>query len=90
MRIEVTQEDIEKGRPASFFWCPVARAVRRATGYPAKATYGRVSVQLSPGPMKPKLFCSTPLMVDLFIGQFDLEEPVEPFAFDLPELEDWK
>lgn len=34
MRVEVTRDDIAKGVPVDYDYCPVARAMRRADGRP--------------------------------------------------------
>jgi hypothetical protein len=77
VRVEVTAEDIAKGVPERPCFCPVARALRR------------VGVEPSVNGWWLDLRCSIPTPADVvtFMGAFDNERPVEPFAFDI-ELPD--
>lgn len=75
MRIEVTQEDIDKGTPRNCADCPVAIAASRALG--ERVEVGRT-------------FMSTanrsywiPREVRNFITSFDSRDTVQPFSFEL-------
>ena len=82
MIVEVTKKDIELGLPKSRHACPVALAVRRATGKP-RADYAEVTV------MRDVIFhgftkstrCSR--RVKQFIKRFDDGKEVSPFRFRL-------
>lgn len=76
MTIEVTQEDIDRGRRGSCFECPVARAASRAVG--AEVSTDRYLFYLPTAKIK------TPTEVAKFIHAFDGGEPVAPFSFELP------
>ncbi len=88
MRIEVTANDIAKGAQDDCEACPVARAVRRATGLPAEVDSVRITLDRN-GPRRQVL--PTPKDVETFIYDFDgfdaeeedAESYVKPFAFDL-------
>lgn len=82
MRIKVTQADIAAGDRQMCYACPVALALRRATGYdwwvsrlravPYPGGFGGRAVRL-------------PRAASAFIADFDDGWPVAPFAFDLPD-----
>lgn len=77
MKIEVTQEDIDKGERGSCSGCPVALAMKRALGVQTllvedDAAWTNMEEYLLPDP------------VPDFIGDFDTGEPVKPFTFELP------
>ena len=78
MKIEVTQKDIEKGKRNSSRFCPVARAVRRATRKRYIEVTGRtIFIE------RKELF--VPLKVTRFINRFDDSILVHPFSFELPD-----
>lgn len=75
--VEVTAEDIAKGEPGDGCKCPIAIAVRRATGLNdvsirpiAQSRIGNRYVYL-PDPAK------------RFVLDFDEEQPVQPFTFEI-------
>ena len=79
VRIEVMQEDIDKGERTACEFCPVARAVCRALG--ERLGYAKVdgfSIDLG---VWPEEEYRTPAVVNAFIERFDAGEPVEPFSF---------
>jgi hypothetical protein len=81
MKIEVTQEDIDRGIPEDPTSCPVARAVRRA--FPdAKqigVDYGEVVVDDNEWIVNAG--------TAIFIEDFDRGDKVEPFVFELDDPE---
>lgn len=79
VHVEVTATDIRRGKRLDRAACPVARAVRRATGRNWKVLNSRMYC----GAAEVK----TPPEVEKFIYCFDMRETVQPFAFDvdLPE-----
>lgn len=78
MLIQVTQEDIDKGRAKAVCDCPVALAIKRATGY-KWVVFGSVAQDL---------MCTQrvalPAYASAFIINFDLNIKGKPFEFELP------
>lgn len=77
MKIEVTQEDINKGEVTECRRCPIALAVIRATGNKyvlVDSDYTHVGTK----------FCPTPVTAKRFIRNFDYGNDVQPFTFELP------
>jgi hypothetical protein len=83
MRIEVTQEHIDRGQRKSCARCPVVLAIRQVSGV-VLVYADRDEVDLRRGGKT--LTVSLPLKVSRFIDRFDATGPgsVEPFSFDLP------
>ena len=77
MKIIVTQEDIDRGEPTECGRCPVARAIKRATGRK------RLKVWTAMVIISQKRFSLSQRVTD-FIYAFDNAEPVKPFSFSLP------
>jgi len=80
-KIEVTKEDIQKGRPCKENSCPIARAIRRVVGKK------RIAVLWS-GILvcNKQTHVSKQDMVDRFVENFDDEEKrryCRPFSFML-------
>lgn len=80
MKIEVTQEDIDAGKPGSGCWCPIALAARRATGRYVHVSYETVAIELGENSWSRHIL---PLETRTFIERFDNNEAVAPFAFEL-------
>lgn len=85
IKVKVTDEDIDKGVRHDCDWCPVARAVKRAL-------YGKPGDALIPdGPVKVNKFrieidggrMVAPPSVLKFVEDFDSEEAVSPFEFEI-------
>lgn len=85
VRVKITQDHIIKGTRASCSNCPVALALRDATGIKwfvsqsylgTVGCYNNIEVKLPP-------------RVSVFISSFDLGVHVEPFEFDV-QLEESK
>ncbi len=80
MKIKVTQEHIERGRPKSDWACPIACALHEQ----------RPTFEVSVGCYKTlinKVMYALPAKARDFIDDFDSGKPVTPFEFELP-LED--
>jgi hypothetical protein len=82
VKIEVTEEDIEKGKQSDGTSCPVALAMMRATG----STY--VYVDYIESRIAGELIY-TPKKAEEFMRDFDSDSEIRPgpFAFEI-ELED--
>lgn len=79
MRIQVTQDDIDKGIPKDCNACPVARAVRRALNADAVSAAARIRVQKG----SKRIHYKPSLRVFKFYRQFDGGYFVKPFTFEL-------
>lgn len=79
MKIQVTQEDIDKGERGKACRCPVALAVKRETKTLAIVDRDCIYCELGY-----KRFAN-PLNVTKFIDDFDKALPVEPFEFELSD-----
>ena len=92
MKVEVTAEDIAKGKPLDPYICPVGLAVARALGVDLAAHFAsglwnnvgyavfRRTITLG--------HCSdwpAPSKVGVFISAYENGEAVEPFTFDIPQ-----
>lgn len=81
IKIQVTQEDIAKGKKSDSSCCPVALACLKTLN----KTWSNVFEQLSlieDGGME--IFAKRRQLED-FIHKFDAGEKVEPFEFELPD-----
>lgn len=77
MKIRVTKLDIKRGTASSDTECPVARAVRRCTGFKGvHASLGWITTK--------SVMFPTPDEARDFMKRFDYGCFVEPFEFDLP------
>lgn len=85
MKINVTSNDIQRGKAGEPCWCPVARAIRRA-GRAHKIRVSADEERISIGYSrigKQSISVSTPPKVSRFIAEYDMCIPVEPFTFEL-------
>lgn len=73
MRVKVTQRHINTGRRNSPWSCPIAKAVRGATGRTASVGPSEFSVG--------KRTYRLPARSRRFIARFDWGSPVKPFTF---------
>lgn len=82
MIISVTQEDIDKGQRHNGHLCPVALAIRRTAPdcYGVLATIKYIEYIYNGGRV---LYLVTPASVRQFIRDFDYNEPVTQFSFEL-------
>lgn len=76
MKISVTKSDIEKGLLGDPFSCPVARAIRRASGKDFWVRYAWICNNSG-------YVHDLPIAAQKFINRFDDELPVKPFSFNL-------
>ena len=85
MRIEVTLEDINKGKRDNCRKCPVALAVQRVMppGYKADIDQDYISYLDKAGIYH--ILCNAPAKVTTFIKRFDAGKPVKPFTFTIKE-----
>ena len=79
IRVNVTQRDIEKGKPRKILFCPVALAVQRAIPNLSYVGTGCMSVD-------GRIF-DWPTKIIRFIQHFDSNLPVKPFKFILRFVE---
>ena len=89
--INVTDQDINSGVPASACWCPVSQAIQRQTRFGYVAT-NRKELVLAEGFAGDRTVVPTPDNVNAFIDAFDRRKvnpdaPVRPFSFqiDIPD-----
>jgi hypothetical protein len=78
LRVRVTKEDIRGGKRSSCLLCPVALAVKRATGVMDARVH---SLVIHVGDQK---YVATPVIAKNFMDRFDNRQPVEPIEFDIP------
>ena len=77
VRVEVTQEDIEKGKRKAGWACPIARAIKRRVPQSRRRdvfvehALWEVGYHVRP----------LPRTAQRFVKRFDAGEPVKPFAF---------
>lgn len=85
MRIEVTADDIAKGKRKSCDACPVARAIHRATGDGWNAVvYKDNCIAVADDDDWDREEFTPPPEVAQFVKDFDAGRPVTPITFDLP------
>ena len=83
MIIRVTQDDILQGRRYSPAYCPVARAVRRATDVcPVAITIGLGS-RIGLARVGDDIYELPSWVADIICG-YDIGKPIKPFTFSLP------
>jgi hypothetical protein len=81
LTIKITQEDIDKGVPGSFTFCPIANAVSRNNpDYDVRVAYDYVLLKSKRDP-DVKVLYHLPREGSDFVDNFDCEEPVEPISF---------
>lgn len=84
MRIEVTQEDIDTGVARDCRACPVALAVRRATGQSARVVVNADEIILRDSTTGLLLgWIKMPPDVAKFVADFDRGRPVSPISSEL-------
>jgi hypothetical protein len=87
LEIEVTPDDIARGRPEESLSCPVALAIKRTTGAGLVSVDGDdIRISFRPDGSPPVLF-DTPAEVVAFIDLFDEYDEGEPFRFTLDDGE---
>ena len=76
VRVDVTQEDIDKGLRGNAFSCPIARAIDRlAVCDCVEVGDDEIYLDAQGVPMSHEALC--------FVSDFDSGNMVEPFHFDL-------
>jgi hypothetical protein len=86
-KIEVTQEDIDKGVRGTTCLCPVALAIRRSLKVPL-ACHMNKSIRITKPEYPPEVYkARSPVSVLDFVHGFDNYLEVKPFTFelDIPE-----
>ena len=83
LKINVTQEDIDKGEAGISNSCPVALAIKRSYGELVRVTVGCTRIYISDIQKTKYKTCQTPLEVVNFMCDFDRQNPVEPFEFEI-------
>lgn len=86
--VNVTQNDIKRGKRMNCFQCPVSRATRRAlkrnkvdTDLVSSAPLYIMATEVSS--FRSEFKARTPDIVVSFMAEFDNGEPVYPFSFKL-------
>ena len=83
MRIEVTQDDINRGIRHHTAQCPIALAVRRTCPDAGSVRVSSVVALFRSGDSRAYCWGVLPLIAWQFIEAFDERHEGEPFAFDL-------
>jgi len=81
MKINVTQLDIDTGKPFSGAKCPIAIAIKRAVPTAHKINVGAVEISFWQGGRRRGF--DTPNSAANFVRQFDQQNRVEPFEFEI-------
>ncbi len=81
MLIEVTQNDIDEGRRGECELCPVARAIKRASG--SHCVYVDPTEVLLGENVLEATWTKLPEEAAQFIEDYDNMQPVDPFSFNL-------
>jgi hypothetical protein len=85
MRVEVTADDIANGKRGLPWCCPIARAIKRASGG-SRVSIGTFNgLAYDWGTAHPAVFFDLPEVARCFISDFDSGRPVEPFSFEIGE-----
>lgn len=78
MKIEVTQQDIDRGDCGNPFNCPIALAIKRVTGEDDRVyVFHEYVINLNRG------YYKIPKAAQEFVKSFDNHEAVKPFSFKL-------
>ena len=84
MKIEVTQNDIDKGIQGECQLCPIARAIKRSSNF--KRVYVNTKyIEVLHYVTGVKTY-ELPKKAKTFVKRFDRQEPVKPFSFELENL----
>lgn len=81
IKIDVTEYDIHVGTKNSYFSCPIAIALARATKTRIAVTTDKV-YQFVPL-QTAKIVAELPSVARKFVLAFDRGRPVEPFSFEM-------
>lgn len=81
--IQVTEEDIQLGKPGNSTLCPIARAIKRTT-HCSTASWGYITGTARFPNDEFRIYQAKEyLEVSRFVIDFDSHEPVEPFSLTL-------
>jgi hypothetical protein len=85
MKIEITQEHIDKGEARKARFCPIALALQQVTGKRCAALERHIIINTT----ATRQVLTMPQEAKLFISRFDSCDPDErklatPFSFELP------
>lgn len=83
MKIQVTQEHIDRGNQCESMACPIALAMTEALGIPVYVTPDAAGVDMTYGDDE-EVEVELPELAQAFVAAFDLDRTGAPFAFDLP------
>lgn len=84
MKVKVTQEHIDKGKPGAPYSCPVALAIRDSIPNIVNAGVGRTTIEMID--QHGNWLCyDAPRSVKKFVIAYDYKKPVEPFNFFMPQ-----
>ena len=84
MRVEVTQEDIDNGRPGIPGLCALALAMSRHLAAGEQAIVGPYMAFVRKDEKYIRSYLLSPAAVE-FVRNFDYRQPVKPQAFELRE-----
>ena len=86
MRIEVTQEDIDRGLKSSCYECPIAYAYKRKVKNKIRLGFsvGTEYIDHFVGESQDRYML--PKEAKKFIRRFDQDQPVRPFSFEIKKL----
>jgi hypothetical protein len=76
MKVRVLRKHIEEGKPQSATSCPIALALREATGCKKVEVSGFNDITVG------GVSFETSRSADAFIREFDAQRPVKPFTLD--------
>lgn len=79
LEIDVTPDDISKGRAGEYNACPIALALKRQGCSELRVEEGGISFKLNELNYK----FETPIKAQVFIDDFDNHKTVKPFKFIL-------
>ena len=87
MKIQVTQDDLDVGKPNDCDLCPIALAAYRVFGCKVSVDYGAIEVfDSDSGQYGPARIFYLPEEAQRFVEAFDLEESTDgPFEFETEE-----
>lgn len=81
MKIQVTADDIYRGKPCEVFHCPIARALERATGRAVYVNHVLFAVFDEKGLKSDEYLL--PREAQQFIKHYDKNEAVDSFEFEV-------
>lgn len=88
IKIEVTQEDIEKGKPRKSSHCPIARAIKQQCRNGTSVQVSEDGISIEHNSRYGYASDHPPTRAVRFIERFDRGRPVKPFKF-FHEIPSW-